>query len=165
MGITLKTFPGGSVTDTDDAVLREYLSGGQSGVLGILNANIVGTDCQIGSARLLIRGRLAEISAYSVPLSLASSGTMPGRIYAEVNLWDMQTPVVIKSVAAAELPELIRGDINHGGETYQLELATYSATATTASDLMITVPVLNRSAITVSEAEPTGRNVGDLWAW
>lgn len=165
MGITLKTFPGGTITDTDDAVLHDYLSGGKSGVLGELNAAISGTDCRIESARLLIAGRIVEVAAYSVPLALASSETMQGRIYAEINLWDAENPITVKTVAAASLPALVQGDINHGDELYQYELATYSATATTASDLVVTARPLKLSALAVSESAPNNPNINDLWAW
>lgn len=133
--ITLKQYDGSLVAPADDAALYAHLDSRAGVIAGCEIAHLGANQISIAAGYGLICGRVFEIEAETILAELAASGTQSGRLLVQINLANASAPISFVTQAAASLPELVQEDLNAGGTTYQLVLATYTVTTTAISNL------------------------------
>lgn len=146
MSIEMYRYTGKSVTPLIDSLMIEKsapVNGINDGcVLSHLGSNQVA----ITSGHGRINGRDFGITAETMLVQLASSGTMPGRIYIKINLADSVNTIQLLSVCASSLPALVQdANFNLTNGIWEMELATYSATTTAISGLTTTYTTVKKS--------------------
>lgn len=133
--ITLKQYDGSLVAPADDAALYAHLDSRAGVIAGCEIAHLGANQISIAAGYGLICGRVFEIEAETILAELAASGTQSGRLLVQINLANASAPISFVTQAATSLPELVQEDLNAGGTTYQLVLATYTVTTTAISNL------------------------------
>lgn len=146
MSIEIVRYTGKTVTPLVDAILFEKavpINGIYNGcVLSHLGSNQVA----ITSGNGIIKGRDFKVTAETLLVQLASSGTKLGRIYVRINLADSVNTIQLLSVCASSLPALVQdADFNLTNGIWEMELATYSATTTAISGLTTTYATVKKS--------------------
>lgn len=144
MSITMYQSDRNFVTPANDASLYAAISGDSSGVLkrgnGLkITANGLTVTVQTGQAVVL--GRLIEITE---PVTFSLPGSSSGNIAIVIDLSKANTVIgqagmpnyrvkVNQVYLAGVVGNLIQEDINNGGYIYQLPLAAFTTTATSAT--------------------------------
>ena len=143
MSIKLKQFDGSLITPKDDAITYDLIIG-QSGIISGCELSFIGANkVVIASGRGIIKGRIFVVEEETISCQMTDAGSMPGRIYIHINLSDLEAPIKILSVAAAELPELEQdADCNETNGIYEIELATYTASEVAISNLAATYNIV-----------------------
>lgn len=140
MGIVYNRYNARTVTPLIDRKLFEKIFT-ENGIfegcaLSHLGSNQVSITAGIG----IVKGGDFNVTAETLLVQLATSGTMPGRIYIKVDLADTVTPIKILSVCQTTLPALVQdADFNNTNGVWEMELATYTASTTAISGLTRTV--------------------------
>jgi len=111
-------------------------------VLTHLGSNQVSITAGTG----ILEGEDYEVTAETLLVQLASSGTMPGRIYVHCDLSDTVTPISILSVCASSLPALVQ-DANflETNGVWEEELATYTGSTTAITSLTTTYKTIDNA--------------------
>jgi len=132
MAITLKQFDGATVTPTDDAILN-HLMMGTSGIIEGCEPTWLGTNqIKVSAGRGIAMGRQFTVDEETVTVTL--TGGAAGRLLIEIDIGNA-TPGTFVSQAAATLPSLEQGDLNHGDTVYQLPVCLYNVGALTISNM------------------------------
>lgn len=144
MSIILNTFTGNQAIAKFEAMIMDAAIG-ESGFLDGCDITYIGTNqVSIPASNGIIKGRKFTIQAETKACALASSGSMPGRIYLHMDLSDSVNPLQILSVAAATLPALVMDEeCNFTTGIYEVEIATYTASTTAISNLTLTYNTIN----------------------
>lgn len=144
MTITMYQSDRNFVTPANDASLYAGVSGDSSGVLrrgNMLNITVNGLTVTVGTGQAIVLGRLIEVTE---PTTFTIPGSSSGNIVIAIDLSKANTVVgqagmpnyqvkVNQVYLAGVTGNLIQEDINNGGFVYQLPLATFTTTATTAT--------------------------------
>lgn len=149
--IVLKTFAAGddgqgTVTPQDDALIYQNaipMNGIFSGATVTLSeANVLHIAAGFG----IIGGRFFEINESDITVELSSSGTLLGRLYIHLELTNADVPISINVATGASLPALVGDpDLNINDGAFDLELATFSVSEVTISDIVNTFPIISKA--------------------
>jgi len=139
----MNRYNGAQATPLDDVRLYERILG--NGILTGCALTHLGTNqVRITAGAGILKGRDYEVAQETLLVGLATSGTMPGRIYVRCNLADTVTPIKFMSVCAATLPALVQDStFNESNGIWEEELATYTASTTVISNLTTTYTNIN----------------------
>ena len=134
MSITLITYNGQTVTPKSDAIFHDSVQ--RSGIFRGCGITYIGSNrLQVAAGYGIIKGRQFEIDQEELTASMPASGTLKGRVYIHMDL-GAETPIEIRVVTAATLPALVtEEDCNYTNGIYDLELATFTASATDITEL------------------------------
>ena len=117
---------GENISPSDDGRLFEKILA--DGLYGSATISVVGGRLSISALYGVICGRDFTTDAMTISAALPSSGERTGHIYAEINT-SLESPLSIKtSISSGWTPT--REDINVSGTVAQVEIGTYTATAT-----------------------------------
>lgn len=155
MAITMYQSDRNFVTPSNDASLYSALSGDTTGVINRgnkLKITVNGLTATVDTGQAIIFGRLVEITT---PQSFTLPANSSGNICIVVDLSKSNTVVgqagqsnyavtVNQVYLAGVTGSLVQDDINNGGFIYELPLATFSSTSTSATFSQHN-PVLNDS--------------------
>ena len=169
--IEYKQFNAKTVLPKDDRVLWDLVINRNGVVYGCELSHVAANQVSITAGFGVIKGGLFVVTAETIACAQTSSGSLPGRIYIKVDLANTSTPIQILTTCASPLPDLVQEDINITNGVYELELATYTASTTSISDLVTTVStienvnklMLNTSAEVLANTE-AGRVIDALVA-
>ena len=137
--VELNMYTGNSMTAADDAIIYNSLISGNGIIKGCEITFLGANQVNIASGHGIVKGRKFTVQEETIRVALASSATVPGRLYLHMDLSDTETPLQILSVAQSTLPDLIQDeDCNYTDGIYEIELATYTAGLTAITDLTST---------------------------
>ena len=170
MAITMYQSDRNFVTPANDASLYSALGGDTSGVINRgnqLKISVNGLVATIDTGQAIILGRLIEITS---PQTVTLPANSTGNICIVIDLSKANTVVgqagqnnyqvtVNQVYLAGVTGTLTQEDINNGGFIYELPLATFSTTATTATFSQHN-PILNDTGWLNLDTKSTGAN---LW--
>lgn len=172
MSITMYQSDRNFVTPANDASLYAAISGDTSGVLkrgNGLKITVNGLTATVDTGQAVVLGRLIEVTE---PVSFTLPGSSSGNIVIVIDLSKANTVVgqagtpnyqikVNQVYMAGVTGNLVQEDINNGGYIYQLPLATFTTTATTAS-VKQSNPMLNDTGwLNLNLADSHSRLVGN----
>lgn len=147
--INLITYSGSLVTPQCDALMNDAeLNNNGMFFGGEVSPAAGNTDTlQINHGFGVIYGREFEILAQSITVQLATSGTLFGRVYIELDLNNQTTPIALKVYEGTSLPELVDNpNINQASGLTQMEIATFTVDTSTVSNVINTVSQVTRVA-------------------
>ena len=144
MGINLITFYNSTVTPPDDALIYEKALPGSGMIYGgnvtIKNANTL----HVAAGHGALCGRKFTIEETDVPVILTSSGTLNGRLYIHMDLSDAGEPISFQVERAATLtPVVQQSNVNINDGIYEINLATFTVSTSTVSDLVNVAPFID----------------------
>ena len=144
MGINLITFYNSTVTPPDDALIYEKALPGSGMIYGgtvtIKNANTL----HVAAGHGALCGRKFTIEETDVTVVLTSSGTLNGRLYIHMDLSDTDEPISFQVERAATLTPVIQQDnVNINDGIYEINLATFSISTSTVSNLVNVAPFID----------------------
>ena len=152
MAFLLKQFEGSTVSPKDDAIMYDQMSSDYGIIKGCELAKISTNIVSIASGYMLIHGRLIEVVGENINCKLPS-GNGTGRIYVQMDLQNTIEPVKLLTVATTgTLPALSQdANVNFNNSVFEMELATYTATATSIDTLTNTVPSVKADFVKKTE--------------
>lgn len=130
----------GLVTPVVDRRLYEFLLLNTVGVADGIEITTSGTNLILTSGWGVIKGCVFGVVAETISATTPSSGTANGRLLIELDATN--GTIVFKTQQASTLPALTQEDINGSGSIYQMELATYSVSSTSITNLTTTYATL-----------------------
>lgn len=151
--INLITYSGSLVTPQCDALMNDAeLSNNGMFFGGEVSASSADT-LEISHGFGVIYGREFEIMAQSITVQLATSGTLLGRVYINLDLNNQSQPIDLLYVTGASLPELVDNpNINQSSGSTQMEIATFTVDTSSVSNVVNTVPTVTRVADAIKSA-------------
>ena len=150
MSIRLITFSGQTVTPKTDGIIQDA-SIGQNGIFYGCGVTASGNSLHIDGGYGLIKGRYFEIDATTVPVTLATSDALLGRLYVKLDLSNTEAPIQILTATGETLPSLEQdADANFDDGVWEMELATFNITTTEISDFTETYQTITDNASLVS---------------
>lgn len=130
----------GLVTPVVDRRLYEFLLLNTVGVADGIEITTSGTNLILTSGWGVIKGCVFGVIAETISATTPSSGTANGRLLIELDVTN--GTIVFKTQQGSTLPALTQEDINGSGSIYQMELATYSISGTSITNLTTTYATL-----------------------
>jgi len=125
MSIDLVTYANKTVTPKNDAMIYEKAID-QNGIFYGCTISVSSNKVNITGGYGIICGREFTIETESIPVTLAPSGTLLGRLYVRLDLSDPDAPIQLLTTTGASLPALEQdADVNFTNGAYEMELATF----------------------------------------
>lgn len=158
MSAEIVTYSGKTVTSQDDALVYESALGTGGIVYGaevtIKSSNVL----HISEGHAVLCGRKITITEGDIPVQLPASGTQLGRIYLRLDLSNTLAPAELLTEIAATLTEPVQeADVNIINGIYEINLATFTASASSLADLVFVAPLVAPGAPAfVAPVEPSG---------
>lgn len=163
--ISLVTYAGQTVTPLDDALVYETAIN-QSGMIyggavTIKNAN----NLHISSGHGIVCGRKFTIFDSDIQVALSSSGTLLGRLYVQLDLSNVGTPVQLLVETGESLTPVQQDkNVNIQNGVFEFNLATFTVDTSTLSNVVGVAPSAEPSTgagsiitVTTSEASLAGK--------
>ncbi len=148
--IRLVTFSGQTVTPKNDAIVYDA-SIGRCGVFYGCDVTASGNTIYVSSGYGMIRGRFFEIEASTLPVTLASTDTLLGRLYIRLDLSNTEEPLQLLTVTGSSLPALEQdADANFVDGVWEMELATFTVTTTEVSGVVETYETITDNGSLIS---------------
>lgn len=148
--ITLKQYNGSTVLPKDDAILYDFITGQQNGI--IYGCDITwsgGNLVHVGAGYGIIRGRLFEVAEHNVYVALPSSdSTYYGYMYLSMDLENIDEPIgIYSSVSLTEWKDTDwtqNESINHVNGVWEMPIASYKATNAGVSSFVSCAPKVEK---------------------
>lgn len=163
--ISLVTYAGQTVTPLDDALVYETAIN-QSGMIyggtvTIKSAN----NLHISSGHGIVCGRKFTIFDSDIQVALSSSGTLLGRLYVQLDLSNVGTPIQLLVETGASLtPVQQDNNVNIMNGVFEFNIATFTVDTSTISNVIMVAPSAEPSTgagsvitVTTSEASLAGK--------
>ena len=123
------------------------------GTVTIKSANVL----HVASGHGALCGRKFTIEETDVPVVLASTGTLLGRIYIHMDLSDTDEPISLEiETGSALAPVIQQQDVNIIDGVYEINLATFDVDTATISNLENVAPFID--SIPDAEFSPSSQN-------
>lgn len=139
----------GLVTPVVDRRLYEFLLLNTVGVADGVAVTNSGTNLIVSSGWGVIKGCVFGVTAETVSASKPASGSANGRLLIELDATN--GTIQFKTQQGSTLPALTQEDINGSGSVYQMELATYTISATEITGLTQTYEQLQSAQNIIGE--------------
>lgn len=139
----------GLVTPVVDRRLYEFLLLNTVGVANGVAVTNSGTNLIVSSGWGVIKGCVFGVTAETISASKPASGSANGRLLIELDATN--GTIQFKTQQGATLPALTQEDINGSGSVYQMELATYTISATEITGLTQTYEQLQSAQNIIGE--------------
>lgn len=149
MSIQLITYANQTVAPKNDAMIYEKAID-QNGIFYGCSITVSGNAVNITGGYGIICGREFLIETESIPVTLAPSGTLLGRLYVRMDLSDPDLPIQLLTATGNSLPALEQdSDVNFTNGTYEMELATFDVGVTELDNVVETYDVIvgNKTAL------------------
>ena len=167
MSIQLVTYANQTVTPTNDAIIYEKAVD-QNGIFNGCNVTVSGNAVNVSGGYGIVCGREFVIQSESIPVTLAPSGTLNGRVYVRLDLADAEAPIQILTATGNTLPALEQDDnVNYTNGTYEMELATFTVGVSALSDVVETFEEIKGAKdgyMNLDTTASSGTTDGDLYA-
>lgn len=139
----------GLVTPVVDRRLYEFLLLNTVGVADGVAVTDSGTNLIVSSGWGVIKGCVFGVTAETISASKPASGSANGRLLIELDATN--GTIQFKTQQGSTLPALTQEDINGSGSVYQMELATYTISATEITGLTQTYKTLQSAQNIIGE--------------
>lgn len=139
----------GLVTPVVDRRLYEFLLLNTVGVADGVAVTNSGTNLIVSSGWGVIKGCVFGVTAETISASKPASGSANGRLLIELDATN--GTIQFKTQQGSTLPALTQEDINGSGSVYQMELATYTISATEITGLTQTYEQLQSAQNIIGE--------------
>lgn len=138
MSINLVTYANQTVTPMNDAIIYERAID-QNGIFYGCSVTVSGNTVNITGGYGIICGREFVIESESIPVTLAPSVPLNGRLYVRMDLADLDAPIQLLTAQGSTLPPLEQdADVNYTNGTWEMELATFTVGVSALSDVVET---------------------------
>lgn len=128
--IRLITYNGQTVVPRTDGIIQDA-SIGQNGIFYGCEVTSSGNIINISGGYGIIKGRYFEIDASTVPITLATTDTLLGRLYIRLDLSNTESPIQILTETDSSLSPLEQNDdANYVNGVWEMEMATFTVTTT-----------------------------------
>lgn len=145
MSINLVTYANQTVTPTNDAIIYEKAVN-QNGIFHGCNVTVSGNNVNITGGYGIVCGREFVIESESIPVTLAPSVTILGRLYVRLDLADADNPIQLLTAQGGTLPPLVQdSDVNYTNGTWEMELATFDVGVSALSNVVETYETIEGS--------------------
>lgn len=137
----------------DLALMLEALSPTASGILYGCSVTLSGTSTlNVATGWAVIHGRIIKVTAGTETVTLPTSGTVQGQIYIKLDLSNSTTPseVIVETGTLTTLTD--DDNVNVVSGTAYLQLATFSVSSSTVSNLTNTASLLGGLSDIIEEA-------------
>lgn len=136
--IRLITYNGQTVVPRTDGIIQDA-SIGQNGIFYGCEVTSSGNIINISGGYGIIKGRYFEIDASTVPITLATTDTLLGRLYIRLDLSNTESPIQILTETDSSLSPLEQNDdVNYVNGVWEMEMATFTVTTTEVTDVVET---------------------------
>jgi len=139
----------GLVTPVVDRRLYEFLLLNTVGVADGIAVTNSGTNLIVSSGWGVIKGCVFGVTAETISATKPASGSANGRLLIELDATN--GTIQFKTQQGSTLPALTQEDINGSGSVYQMELATYTISATEITGLTQTYEQLQSAQSVIGE--------------
>ena len=139
----------GLVTPVVDRRLYEFLLLNTVGVADGIAVTNSGTNLIVSSGWGVIKGCVFGVTAETISANKPASGSANGRLLIELDATN--GTIQFKTQQGSTLPALTQEDINGSGSVYQMELATYTISATEITGLTQTYEQLQSAQNIIGE--------------
>lgn len=139
----------GLVTPVVDRRLYEFLLLNTVGVANGVAVTNSGTNLIVSSGWGVIKGCVFGVTAETISATKPASGSANGRLLIELDATN--GTIQFKTQQGSTLPALAQEDINGSGSVYQMELATYTISATEITGLTQTYETLQSAQSVIGE--------------
>lgn len=139
----------GLVTPVVDRRLYEFLLLNTVGVADGVAVTNSGTNLIVSSGWGVIKGCVFGVTAETISATKPASGSANGRLLIELDATN--GTIQFKTQQGSTLPALTQEDINGSGSVYQMELATYTISATDITGLTETYEQLQSAQNIIEE--------------
>ena len=139
----------GLVTPVVDRRLYEFLLLNTVGVADGVAVTNSGTNLIVSSGWGVIKGCVFGVTAETISATKPASGSANGRLLIELDATN--GTIQFKTQQGSTLPALTQEDINRSGSVYQMELATYTISATDITGLTQTYEQLQSAQNIIGE--------------
>lgn len=139
----------GLVTPVVDRRLYEFLLLNTVGVADGVAVTNSGTNLIVSSGWGVIKGCVFGVTAETISATKPASGSANGRLLIELDATN--GTIQFKTQQGSTLPALTQEDINGSGSVYQMELATYTVSATEITGLTQTYEQLQSAQNIIGE--------------
>lgn len=139
----------GLVTPVVDRRLYEFLLLNTVGVADGVAVTSSGTNLIVSSGWGVIKGCVFGVTAETISASKPASGSANGRLLIELDATN--GTIQFRTQQGPTLPALTQEDINRSGSVYQMELATYTISATEITGLTQTYEQLQSAQNIIGE--------------
>ena len=139
----------GLVTPVVDRRLYEFLLLNTVGVADGIAVTNSGTNLIVSSGWGVIKGCVFGVTAETISATKPASGSANGRLLIELDATN--GTIQFKTQQGSTLPALTQEDINGSGSVYQMELATYTISATEIIGLTQTYETLQSAQSVIGE--------------
>lgn len=139
----------GLVTPVVDRRLYEFLLLNTVGVADGVAVTNSGTNLIVSSGWGVIKGCVFGVTAETISATKPASGSANGRLLIELDATN--GTIQFKTQQGSTLPALTQEDINGSGSVYQMELATYTISATEITGLTQTYEQLQSAQNIIGE--------------
>lgn len=139
----------GLVTPVVDRRLYEFLLLNTVGVADGIAVTNSGTNLIVSSGWGVIKGCVFGVTAETISATKPASGSASGRLLIELDATN--GTIQFKTQQGSTLPALTQEDINGSGSVYQMELATYTISATDITGLTQTYEQLRSAQNIIGE--------------
>lgn len=139
----------GLVTPVVDRRLYEFLLLNTVGVADGVAVTNSGTNLIVSSGWGVIKGCVFGVTAETISASKPASGSANGRLLIELDATN--GTIQFRTQQGPTLPALTQEDINRSGSVYQMELATYTISATEITGLTQTYEQLQSAQNIIGE--------------
>lgn len=139
----------GLVTPVVDRRLYEFLLLNTVGVADGVAVTNSGTNLIVSSGWGVIKGCVFGVTAETISATKPASGSANGRLLIELDATN--GTIQFKTQQGSALPALTQEDINGSGSVYQMELATYTISATDITGLTETYETLQSAQSVIGE--------------
>lgn len=130
----------GLVTPVVDRRLYEFLLLNAVGVADGIDVTNSGTNLIVSTGWGVIKGCVFGVTSETIAATRPASGSANGRLLIELDATN--GTISFKTQQGSTLPALVQEDINGSGSIYQMELATYTISATDITSLVTTYDTL-----------------------
>lgn len=145
MSINLVTYANQTVTPTNDAIIYEKAID-QNGIFHGCSVTVSGNTVNITGGYGIVCGREFVIESESIPVTLAPSGTLDGRLYVRLDLADADAPIQLLTATGGTLPPLEQDtDANYVNGAYEMELAIFTVGVSALSGVTETYEIITGS--------------------
>ena len=145
--ISLITFAGTSVAPQDDAIVYESALGTGGIAYGCTVTQASSNTLHIAAGHGVICGRKFTVYESNIAVQLASSSAgLLGRLYIHLDLSNPDEPIQLLTETAATLtPPITDQNVNIVNGVYEINLATFSVSTSTISNLVNVFPTIGRN--------------------
>ena len=151
--INMLTYANQTILPVHDALINE-LAAGESGIIYGVSVTAEENTLHIGAGYGVICGRLFEIYESDMTVALSSGSSLQGRVYVHMDLSNTEEPISIMTETGSTLSNLQTDtNVNVTNGVYEIELATFTVSATAITNLTRTARMLHSGIKVITETD------------